>query len=438
MPDGSAVVLGGSMAGLLTARVLSEFYGQVTVVERDELPDGSAQRRGVPQGRHLHALLARGGEVLDELFPGLTADLIGAGAPSGDLLGGIRWLLSGHRIRQVDIGQPVLFPSRPLLEGQVRARVRALPGVRLADGRDIVDLTASTDRTTITGVTVRDGAGRTTTIRADLVVDATGRGSRTPLWLEGLGFARPTADRVHTDVGYASRTYDMPDDALGTDRLILVNWTREHPRGAGIARQEDGRYMVTLVGLLGDYPPTDPDGFVDFAAGVPLTDVHRLINEGKPLDDPVAFRYPANIRHRYEHLTGFPEGLLVLGDAVCSFNPVYGQGMTVAALQAAALRRHLLGNPSPSWRRYFREIARVVDVPWQLATGADLAFPEVLGHRSLKTRLVNAYLPHLHAAAVTDASLSAAFVRVTGLLDRPEGLLRPDRLLRVLRAALSR
>ncbi|WP_412540244.1 FAD-dependent monooxygenase [Longispora sp. K20-0274] len=438
MPDGSAVVLGGSMAGLLTARVLSEFYGRVTVVERDELPTGSAQRRGVPQGRHLHALLARGGEVLDELLPGLTADIIAAGAPSGDLLGGVRWLLSGHRVRQADIGQPVLFPSRPLLEGQVRSRVRALPGVRVADGHDIVDLTASADRATVTGVRVRDAAGLVSTIPADLVVDATGRGSRTPTWLEDLGFSRPTADRVRTDVGYASRGYDMPDDALGTDQLILANWTRQHPRGAGIARQEDGRYIVTLVGMLGDHPPTDPDGFLDFAAGVPLPDVHRLISEGKPLDDPVAFRYPANIRHRYERLTRFPEGLLVLGDAMCSFNPVYGQGMTVAALQAAALRRHLADHRPPSWRRYFKSVARVIDAPWQIATGADLAFPGVQGHRSAKTRLVNAYLPHLHAAAVHDASLSAAFVRVTGLLDRPEGLLRPDRLFRVLRSALTR
>ncbi|MEU9885848.1 FAD-binding monooxygenase [Sphaerisporangium sp. NPDC051011] len=428
-----AVVLGGSMAGLLAARVLAEFYDKVTIVERDVLPREAAQRRGVPQGHHVHALLARGGEVLDELFPGLTAEVVAAGAPAGDLLGGIRWLLSGHRISRVDIGQPVLFPSRPLLEAHVRARVLALPGVRLCDGHDIAGLTTTADRRTVTGVTMRGPGGELRGIPADLVVDASGRGSRTPVWLEKLGYRPPRVDKIHIGVGYASRAYRLAPDALRGDRLILANWTPEHPRAAAVSAQEDGRVLVTLAGLLGDHPPTDHDGFLAFAESLPFDDVHRLIVDGEPLTDPVAIQYPANVRRRYEKLSRFPDGLLVLGDAICGFNPIYGQGMTVASLEAATLRRLLSGGRAPGWKAYFKAVAKVVDVPWGIATGTDLAFPGVRGRRTPKVRLVNAYLPRLHAAAVVDSSLSSAFVRVTGLLDRPEGLLRPDRLLKVLR-----
>ncbi|MDG4764010.1 FAD-binding monooxygenase [Solwaraspora sp. WMMD406] len=430
---GHAVVLGASMAGLLAARVLSDSYRQVTIVDRDELPDSVGQRRSVPQGRHLHALLARGGQLLDDLFPGLTAEVRAAGVPSGDLLGGIRWLLSGHRIRQVDIGQPVLFPSRPLLEGHVRDRVRKLTGVTLLGGLAIAGLTTSSRGDRVTGVRVRAADGTESAIEADLTVDATGRGSRTPLWLGQVGYPPPETDRIHVDVGYASRSYRLPPGALGSDRLVLQNWTPDSPYGAGVAEQEGGRHIVTLAGILGHHPPTDPAGFAAFAANLPFPDIYQAFRDGEPLGDPVAFRYPANVRHRYERLARFPSGLLVIGDAVCSFNPIYGQGMTVSALQADALRRLLATGGTPSWRRYFRAVAAVVDVPWGIATGADLAFPGVVGRRTAKVRLTNAYLPRLHAAAVHDPTLAEAFVRVTGLLDPPVGLLRPDRVLRVWR-----
>ena len=429
-----AVVLGASMGGLLAARALAESYEHVTVVDRDELPAGRGHRRGVPQGRHAHALQPRGGQALDELFPGLIDEVVAAGAPEGDLLGNVRWLLSGHRIRRDDIGVRALFASRPLLEEHVRARVRGLPTVRFAGGHDIVGLAATSDHRAVTGVRVSRPDTGETVIPADLVVDATGRGSRTPLWLERLGYERPAVDRVQIDVAYSSRNYRLAPGALGDDKLILVNWTPEHPRSACVVAQEGGRYLVTAAGMLGDAPPTDPNGFLEFTASLPFGDIYRAIRNGRPIDDPVAFRYPANVRHRYERLSRFPDGLLLLGDAVCGFNPIYGQGMTVAALEAATLRRLLTRGRTPSWRRYFAAIAKVIDVPWDLATGADLAFPGVTGQRTAKIRLVNAYVSRLHAAAATDTTLSEAFVRVTGLLDRPESLLRPDHIIRVLRA----
>jgi 2-polyprenyl-6-methoxyphenol hydroxylase-like FAD-dependent oxidoreductase len=422
-----AVVLGASMAGLLAARVLADAYAQVTVIDRDQLPPTGIHRRGVPHGRHTHALLARGQQALEELFPGLTAELVAHGVPAGDVLGNGRWYLGGHRLRQTHTGLVALCASRPFLEGHVRGRVRALPNVGFLDACAILGLATTPDGGRVTGTRVRrwtDG-GAEQVLDADLVVDATGRGSRTPLWLEALGYPRPPTEQVRIGLGYATRTYRLPPDALSEDLGVLHAPTPQHPRGGALLLVEDGRWMVTLAGMLGDHPPTDPDGFLAFSRSLRFPDIYQVIRDGEPLDDPVGFRFPASVRRRYERLRQFPDGLLVMGDAVCSFNPIYGQGMSVAALEALALRRHLRRGVIPQPRRWFCDLARVVDVPWDIAVGGDLAFPGVQGRRTTKVRLVNAYLARLHAAAAHDADLASAFMRVAGLVAPPRSLLRP-------------
>ena len=433
-----AVVLGASMAGLLAARVLSERFGQVVVIERDVLPPAGEHRQGVPHGRHVHGLHPRGREILEELFPGFTASLTASGAVRGDVLGNVRWQLSGHQLRQATIGLPGLLASRPFLEGHLRDMVRRLPAVRFLEDCSASDLTVTADNRTVTGVEARGpGGGPPAQIAADLVVDATGRGSRTPAWLEQLGYQQPAQDRVEIGLGYATRTYQLRPGAIGGDQMILTAGTPANPRAGFLAATEGGRHMLTVAGIRGDYPPTDPPGFGDFVASLPSADIAAAIAGAEPLDDPVPFRFPASVRHRYERLAAFPAGLLVIGDAVCSFNPVYGQGMTVAAAQAMTLRGLLTRQAVPDARRYFRAIAAPIDVAWDIAVGADLAFPQVPGKRPAKVRLVNAYMPRLHAAAAHDQALAAALVRVIGLKDRPEGLLRPDRMLRVLRGNLA-
>lgn len=427
-----AVVLGASIAGLLAARVLADHYAEVTIVERDELPDGPAARRGVPHGRHLHGLHPRGRQILDELFPGFSSDLVAAGAVTGDLLGEARWLLSGHRLAQAPSGLRGTFCSRPLLESHVRARVRALPPVRFLDGCAITGLTVDTAGRAVTGARVRPGRGPERTLPADLVVDATGRGSRTPAWLEELGYPRPPEERVVVDVGYATRTFRFAGDPLGGDKLVLHAGTPAAPRMGAFAPLEDGRWIVSLGGILGDHPPTDLAGFTAFAASLTFADIADALRDAEPADDGVTFRFPANTRRRYERLPVHPERLLVTGDALCSFNPIYGQGMAVAAMQAAQLRRMLAAGPVPDPAAWYRAVTPVVDVPWQIAVGADLVYPGVGGPRTAQVRMVNTYLPRLHAAAVRDPAVGTAFLRVMGLLDPPESLLRPGMALRVL------
>jgi 2-polyprenyl-6-methoxyphenol hydroxylase-like FAD-dependent oxidoreductase len=433
-----AVVLGASLAGLLAARVLADSYGQVTVIDRDELPVTPTHRRGVPHGRHIHALLARGQQALEELLPGLTVELVAYGVPTGDMLADARLYLSGHRLRQAHTGLGLLCASRPVLEGHVRARVRVLPNVRFLDSCDVAGLTTTSDGRRVTGARMlrrADGSAEEL-VAADLVVDATGRGSRTPVWLEALGYARPAREQVRIGLGYATRTYRLAPDALQGELAVVQAATPQHPRAGALQVLEGDRWMLTLAGILGDHPPTDPDGFLAFARSLQFPDIYEAVRGGEPLDDPVGFRFPASVRHRYERLTRFPDGLLVMGDAVASFNPLYGQGMSVAALEALTLRRHLERGMEPQPRRFSRDLTRVVDVPWDMAAGGDLVFPGVQGRRTLKTRLINAYLARLHAAAAHDASLASAFAQVAGLVAPPESLLHPAVAVRVMWASL--
>jgi len=439
-----AVVIGASMAGLLTARVLTEAYDRVTIVERDVLPACGEHRRGVPQAQHLHGLLASGLAALETLFDGFTDDMLVAGGLLGDIQADGRWYVDGHYYRKAPSGLHGLSVSRPLLEGHVRQRVRALPTVQVLDGCDAAGLEISADGRRVTGLRVlprADGAAAQV-LDADLVVDASGRGSRTPLWLEQLGYPRPDRDEVRIGVGYASRRYRIDPDVLAGDAIGISNGTLTHRYGGGLQLLEHGELLVTLGGYEGNHPPVDPKGFTAFAAQLPAG-LYEIIQQADPVSDPVRFTFPVSVRHRYERLCTrragrFPDGLLVLGDALCSFNPIYGQGMSVAAMEALALRECLRGGTHRLAARFFRSDAKIVDTAWDISVTSDLRLPEVAGRRTLKVRLVNAYLPYLHAAAATDSRVGAAFLRVSNLLDPAPRLLSPTLMLRILRANLRR
>jgi flavin-dependent dehydrogenase len=328
----------------------------------------------------------------------------------------------------------VLSASRPCLEAHVRARVRSLPGVTFADRTDVLGLVTTTDRERVIGARLIPRADGSTEeiVHADLVVDATGRGSRLPVWLENVGYGRPAEDKVRVGVGYATGMFRLRPDALGHDRAVIVAPTKAHPRGAGLAMVEGQRHVVTLMGVLGDRPPTNLVGFLDFAKSLHVSDVYDAIVDAEPLDEIVGFSFPASVRRRYERMRRFPDGLLVVGDGICSLNPIYGQGMSVAAIEAIMLRVHLDVGCEPRPRKVLRDMAKAIDVPWDMAVGADLAFPGVVGPRPVKARMANAYIPHLHAAAANDAWLAAEFLRVVGLIKRPGALFRPGVIMRVL------
>jgi 2-polyprenyl-6-methoxyphenol hydroxylase-like FAD-dependent oxidoreductase len=430
-----AVVVGGSMGGLAAARALSEVYDHVTLVERDRLDDSTGPRRGVPQGRHAHGLLARGREVLEDFFPGLTDELTDLGAGCIDLQSGFRWINGGRLLCQEEpSGIVALGVSRPLLESRVRARVRSLPNVSLTDACDATGLAATADRRRVTGLRIlrRGGSSTEEVLDADLVVDATGRGSRGPQWLEALGYRAPEVEQVHVGLAYASRSYRRdPDGPHGA----AIGATTANPRGGVMINQEGDRWIVSIGGILGDAAPLDSEGFTAFAATLPSPVIHQVIRDAEPLSEAVRFRYPASTRRRYERLVRFPEGYLAFGDAISSFNPVYGQGMTVAALEALELRTTVGEGTADLAPRFFRRAARIVDTPWDISVGADLRFPGVEGRRTAKVRMVNGYLERLHVAAEHDAAVGRAFLRVINMIDPPQRLMSPGTALRVLRGA---
>jgi 2-polyprenyl-6-methoxyphenol hydroxylase-like FAD-dependent oxidoreductase len=426
-----AVVLGGGMAGLLASRVLSQRCHRVTVVERDRLLGFGEDRPGVPQGRHAHAMLASGAEILEQLFPGLGPELARVGAH--ERRASARYFSGGGYLCRMRPNRPWIAVTRPLLEGHVRERVLALPNVNFLEGVAGRGLLSAGGDGRVAGVVLRprDG-GRERQLEADLVVDATGRGSRAPAWLEALGFARPEEEHVRVDLGYATRLYRRAPGDLGGDIAFIVSAHPPNRRMAAALAIEGDRWMVTLGGLLGEHPPTDDDGFLEFAAGLPCPDLHRMIGGLEPLGPAVRTRFPAHRRVRYERLHRLPERFVVMGDASGSFSPVYGQGMSVAAKEAALLARCLDRGLDGLPRRFYRAAAPVVAVPWWIGVCNDLRFPEVAGSRGTRVRLVNRCMQRVLRAARHDPAVARAFFAVAHLVSSPRTLLRPAVLTRVL------
>jgi hypothetical protein len=247
-----------------------------------------------------------------------------------------------------------------------------------------------------------------------------------------LGYERPEEEKVTINLSYTTRHFRLPDESiLNGDLSINPVSSPSHPRGAFFSRIENGRCVLSLTGVLGDSAPTDPAGFLDWVRSLPVPDVYEVIEDAEPLDEAVTFKYPASVRRRYELLDRFPDGLLVLGDAACSFNPVYGQGMTVAAQEALTLRSHLeQGVPQPL--AFLKDISGVIDVPWGISASGDLSFPEVEGERTEQVQMGNAFMAKLQEAATRDGAVTRAFMRVAGLVDPPEALMTDDMMARVM------
>ncbi len=449
---GHAVVLGGSLAGLLAARVLAEHFERVTVVERDAFHADTAVRKGVPQASHVHALMRRGQQVLENLFPGLLDELLDDGAHLVDVAGEIAWLTPGGWGARFPSDLNIIGFTRPLLDLHVRRRLSYDPRVRILEETETLRLLpgARGGGEGVFGImasTRRPGSTNEEEVRADLVVDATGRGSRAPRWLEELGYEAPEETVVNGFLGYASRLYRVPAGFASNWKGAYVQLAPpEHTRGGIMLPVEGGRWLVTLLGGGRDYPPTDEEGFLDFARGLSSPVIYDAIKSAEPLTTVRSHRATENRRRHYERLRRQPDNFLVTGDAACAFNPVYGQGMTTAALGALALdeclreqrRRQLGGDLSGLARRFQKRLAKANAAPWLLATGEDFRYREVEGSTpNVTTRLLHRYLDGVVRLATSDAGVRRVLLEIMHMLKTPPALFHPRVSLRVFAQTLG-
>ncbi|WP_416968162.1 NAD(P)/FAD-dependent oxidoreductase [Streptomyces sp. 4F14] len=432
-------MIGGSMAGLLAARALAGTYEEVLIVDRDVLPSGPVHRAGVPQSRHAHWLLAGGLEALESFFPGISGELVAEGATSLDPQQDCAWFFDGHPVERAPSDMTCLMMSRTLLESRVRARTEGLPGVRTLPRHEVTGLLATTGGGRIDGVrAVRRGRpGPVLELRADLVVDASGRASRTPLWLRELGYRPPREDRVRVGVTYVTRRYRRASHHLPGILAIGRHVTPDRRRGAALYPSEDGCWMVTLAGVLDQEPPLDTDAFTAYGCSLGDPGLRQILGEAEPLDVPVRARFPEAFRRRYERLRRPPEGLVVIGDAMCATNPTLAHGMSVAALQAQALRDCLRTGTAGLARRYHRRAARVLTVPWTATRTSDVG-PYASGRRrSAFLWAADLARTALCAAMERDAAVTRACLRLAHLT-RGRRVLFSPRVLAGVVSALAR
>lgn len=430
---GHALIAGAGMAGLLAAWVMADHYEHVTILERDRLPDQPEFRGGVPQSSHAHVLLGRGLAVLETMFPGIKTEFVKAGAVHVDWPGDVLWLTAAGWSERFRPGMSILSLSRDLIEWTVRQHVLSNPRIQLRTAAVATGLLASPDGGTVTGMRIRQrGQQGPDQATADLVIDATGRQSHCCQWLEELGYPAPSETSIAYDVGYASRFYARPP--RGTDwRLMLLQAQPPHCTRSGmIFSVEDDRWLVSLVGRHGDQPPTDDRGFLDFAASLRSPLLHQVLQTAAPLTPVRGYKVSRTYRRQFDQMSRWPDNFLVVGDAACTLNPIFGQGMSVAAIGALGLRTELQRPSTASLTRCLQaQIVQASTDAWILSSREDQRYlAQQNGQRpSLRDRITRPLFDSVMRAGTHDRFVNQALLGVLNLERSPYELLRPRVLL---------
>ncbi|ELZ25353.1 FAD-dependent oxidoreductase [Natrinema limicola] len=425
-----AVVVGGSVAGLCAARVLCDSFVEIVVLERDAFPSTPAAREGAPQTSQPHALLEAGRTTLEDFFPGFGNAVQSAGGLQLDMTKDFVWYDQGGAVTEAAADLPALYASRPLFEHVIRERLREFSEVQLRGGCHVLGYEHDAETERMTGVRFRDEDGQETTLEATLVVDATGRQSRTPTWLETHGYPVPDVDTVEIDVTYSTVRIERPPDVRGG---VLIAPEPHRPRGAAMLPIEDGQWEVLLQGLHGEQAPADRETFIEWAEALPRDEIGRRLREQEWVSESTRYPFPASVRRYYSSLDRFPKGLVVTGDAIASFNPIYGQGMSVAALDALALHHELAAGLAGLGPRFFRRTDAIIDEAWRIAVGKDFVFDRTTGPKPFGTDLFNKYVARLLRRAHDDGTLTEAFFHVFRLERSATSLLHPSVVWRVFR-----
>ncbi|RFU40029.1 hypothetical protein DZF91_19135 [Actinomadura logoneensis] len=435
--DDHAIVIGAGVTGVLAASALARRFARVTVVERDTPPDERAFRPGLPQCLQIHAFWKHGLDCAEHLLPGLVQELVDHGAHRLTVPEDFLWLSPVGWFPRV-AGTADMTCSRVLLDWVLRRRANADPRIEVLEASRVTGLVPTADGEGVQGVRVRtDGTAGPRTLMASLVVDAAGRRSEATRWLTELGHPVPPVERYDAGFGYSSRYYKLPDSTGRDWKAIYIQTSPGTPRGGVLVPIEDGLWIATLLGCGDHVPPTKDDEYLRYARSLRSPVLHDALREAEPLSDAQAFRNTANEWRHYESLDRWPRGFLVLGDALCRFNPVYGQGMTVAAMTTKAVADAIDGMDPARIHRDTARLQRVAAAQsadaWGLAVGEDLRFPWTQGRPpGAKVKFLHQYMNHVVAAGNVDPATCRTIFQVFGMTAPPAALLKPSAVARVV------
>lgn len=428
-----AIVIGASTTGLAATAAAARHFHAVTNLERDQLPAQPAWRRGVPQGSHVHSLLKGGQNVLNHYLPGLTRQMVAGGAVEVDLGNDIIWNHSGGWKARFPSGVLMQCQSKAYLEWSVRQRLQAWPNVSFRGGATVTGLLLRGGR--IGGVRLADGSE----VEADLVIDASGRNSGSAQFLEALGVGAPAITELPVNIGYSTQLF-RPGPQARDWKGMLIHSSPPATRTAALMPIEGGRWIVTLVGWNGDLPGGDLESFMRWARGLPVSTLYDAIAGAEPLERVWSWRFVSNLRRHYERLHGLPDGLVVVGDANTSLNPIYAQGMSQGAIGASILdaclaqQKHAVGTADLAGlsRRFHRAYGRFIDECWMTSTAEDYGAVEGGGGRAWYAPLLAHYLHRITALTWHDQPAALAFLEVMNLQKPPLSLMSPRLLGKVL------
>ena len=444
-----AVVIGGSIAGLTAARILSDHFARVTIIERDDMPDGQEFRKGVPQGRHAHLLLQKGQMILEKLFPGLQADLFAGGAETINVGTDLAFCAPHGWLPTFASEMTIIGASRRLLDYSVYNRLAQIENITFLTNSDVLSLCVDGSGRHVVGLEVSDRSnGHITELPANLIVDASGRSSKAPEWLSQLGYQPPSELTVNAYPGYATRLYKKPENFSEYWKAIYIMPVAPIvTRGGVILPMENGDWQVTLIGVGRDYPPTDEAGFLEFARSLASSAIYEAIKDAQPLTAPYGYRRAENRLRQFDKLPAYLEGFLAMGDAVYALNPVYGQGMTLASIASQLLNDCLVEQKAKGETadftglasRFQKLLGKELIAPWQQATNEDMRWPDTEGKQDLgfAMNMVNSYFGQVMQAMPHSTKVTDAFYRVQHMIAPPTLLMRPDMLLTVFKTNLA-
>lgn len=428
-PTERAWVIGGSIAGLLAAGALAKHCKEVFIVDRDHTLGKETPRKGAPQGRHVHALLPRGVSAAETIFPGIFKEIIDAGANNGDLCGDAQWCPGGNRLRRSESNMRVIAGSRPFIESFFAKRVQALPNVHCITNVNVIGFDTENGR--VSEIRLRDRSNDEIVEQADIIVDAAGRGSQLPKWLKQHGIKPAPEESIEVKVGYATVRFKLSSAKNVNLKALIIGASAAIPRG-GIAQAVEHDVLQVSIAAYSETAPTDLDGFIEYSKSLPQPDLYHWMQGAEALDEVKTQRIPTVYHRGYDKARGLPKGLLAIGDSICAFNPVFAQGMSVAAVEAEMLDQCLAAGMDNLAKRYFKAIRSVTRTTWQMGCTTDLSIPAVDGNLSLPSRLIARWIRRVQVAGANDSYIAERFIRVAALLDPPTALLSPAFAMRVL------